>query len=157
MSTVVTQRAEFEACYLMPVAGQPWQLNVHNYKVEVSVKASDSDPDTHVGIEFSDLKRILTDVIPDGKFLYNINAALDSPEREIAGVFVKYAIPTRSYPFTISAENLVKQIAEDVQERLYALLYDACVAEVKLRETSQSFVTWRRGAILGVDLASTTT
>lgn len=156
MSTVVTQRAEFESCYLMPVAGQPWQLNVHNYKVEVSVRTSDSAPDTHVGIEFSELKRILTEVLPDGKFLYNINAAPDSPEREIAGVFVKYAIPTRSYPFTISAENLVKQIAEDVQERLYAL-YDACVDEVKLRETSQSFVTWRRGVILGVDLASSAT
>lgn len=138
MDMQVTQRVEFECCYL-----QPSRLNAHRYKVEATVFAPQRYHDTGQVIEFSELRRIMKACVPDNTFLY----CADDPEdisSDVAIVLIRANYPTRRLSSPITAESLCEHIATTLQDRLTFEYPGVIVQEVKLRETADSFVVWNR-------------
>lgn len=138
MDMQVTQRVEFECCYL-----QPDRLNAHRYKVEATVFAPQRYHDTGQVIEFSELRRIMRTCVPDNAFVY---CAGDTGgiSSDIAVVLKRANYPTWCLSTLVTAESLCEHIATTLQDRLTFEYPGVTVQEVKLRETTDSFVVWRR-------------
>lgn len=136
--TCVTQRDEFNACYVMSVAGQP-MLNAHHYRIEVTVSGEQRFIDHGVVIEFDALKRIVRSVLPNSSFLHYVE---DHQNRAIFDAFMRRGVSVKSYSFPLSAENLANYFAEEIQRILDTKYPGVRVTGLKLRENSNSFVSW---------------
>lgn len=151
-SMQVTQRNEFECSYLMK---DNTFRSVH-YRVEVTVEGNQHWIDEGMVIEFTHLSEIVKSVLPDRCFVYQ-NAPGDSSlsgsnitgsptyttEMRLAGYMQMLEIRTAAYPFVISAENLCRAIGERVQDKLNLIEPGVTVVGVKLRETTDSFASWK--------------
>ena len=135
---LVTQRLEFECCYITNNI-----LNAHRYKVEVSAEVQ-YELDGHVIFDFSQFKKILEAIVPDGTYIYNKADTIDSPAMAVARTLDQAQIPILGYGFQITAESLCNQIAYDFERAVQCGQLPVVLKEVKLRENAESFVTWSR-------------
>ena len=140
MKETITQRSEFECSYIMYSAQEGYQFNSHNYKIEVTVSG---EPDNNgVILPFKKFKQCIDEVLPNNSFIFNSNECSDSPSVQIADILKCNDVSASpiGYPFSICAENLVQYFAMRIQSLLDHRLE---VTEVKLRETNNSYVSWK--------------
>lgn len=143
--TLVSQRAHFECAYIYKRNDQ-YILNAHDYKVEVTVTSPDRV--SPVIISFEDLKSAVVSALPHHKFLISNEDGLDnSIDLSLTSVFAQF---DRSLycviPDYICAETLVNYIASKIDNNLKA--YNCLLWQVRLIESSDSYVTWDRASKL---------
>ena len=141
MSVDVTQRADFECAYLMKNFGNQYKLNAHRYRIEVTVvnvRISEG-----VAIQFEDLQDILKSVVPDNCFVYSNEGEDSLYTNDLVQSFNRLGVRTVGYPFNICAENLVNYFASILQRRISEKYPNVFVMECKLRESNDSYVSWR--------------
>lgn len=141
----VTQRDEFECTYLMPLDDEGHAvLRAHRYRVEFTVASKSTLTDGQdVLIDFDKLSNYIKYILPNRSFLYNRSAYGTSAENSIAAEYAKYKIPVVGYMFTPSAENLADHFARKLQEVFDSRFENIEVVEVKLRESTHSYATWK--------------
>lgn len=135
----VTQRTEFECCYLIP----PHSVEAHRYRVEAEVKAPQRYEDEKCVMRFETLKELLKGCVPDGCFIYDVNQVHSFPYK-IGVAIGNEGYPTCALKYPISAETICATIAAKLQDRLTFLYPGVTLESVKLRETGDSFVSWTR-------------
>lgn len=135
----VTQRTEFECCYLLP----PHSIEAHRYRVEAEVRAPQRYEDEHCVIRFETLKELLNGCVPNKKFLFCTSSANSFPAT-IAQQLQREGYPTCGLSHPISAETICAIIATELQDKLNFLYPGVTVEVVRLRETADSFVSWAR-------------
>lgn len=137
----VTQRASFEACYLMEASKQlGLQLHGHNYKVEVTVSGNQRMTDLGFIIEFSELKKLLMSVLPDHKFL----AWPDKLSNAVANTISEYPNIFEYIDYPPTAENLITHIVENLQQKLNKQYPGVTIVNAKIRENNDSFAEWTK-------------
>lgn len=140
-STYVSQRSHFECSYIY-YRDDKCILNSHDYKIEVTVCAPDRV--SPVIMSFEDLKYVISRCIPNHKFLLRGDKNLDSA---LIDVFSKFDSSIyKIFDNDITAETLVNKIAYDIDSHLSE--YGVILWEVKLRESTDSYVTWNRASRL---------
>lgn len=143
--TMVSQRAHFECAYIYK-RNDKYILNAHDYKVEVTVTSPDRV--SPVIISFEDLKSAVVSALPHHKFLVSNKDGCDnSIDLSLTGVFAQF---DRSLyvviPDYICAETLVNYIAAKIDKNLSE--YNCLLWQVRLIESSDSYVTWNRASKL---------
>ena len=136
----VVRHEEFEAAHLLKdYDGQCRNLHGHTYKIEVKINGP-QDKGWGMVVDFSKLKKIIKDVLPDHRFMAYSE---DDISMEIVKILDKYDLDYVIFPFDPTAENMVSYFAEIIQLKLEEE-YDNCyVEEVKLWETTNSYAEWR--------------
>lgn len=143
--TMVSQRAHFECAYIYK-RNDKYILNAHDYKVEVTVTSPNRV--SPVIISFEDLKSAVVSALPHQKFLISNKEGSDnSIDLSLIGIFAQF--DTGLYcviPDYICAETLVNYIASKIDDNL--LEYGCLLWQVRLIESSDSYVTWNRASKL---------
>ena len=146
----VTQRSDFECSYLMKSVESEYTvtnryvLNSHHYRVEVTVSSiSDfnQENDDKCIITFEKLKSIVDSCLPDGCFIYSVDDDSDEMKNLRRDLRIMGVKVTELYCLSVSAENLADSIARRIEDKLFK--EDVQLLEVKLRENSDSVVTWK--------------
>ena len=137
--TMVSQRAHFECAYIYK-RNDKYILNAHDYKVPDRVSP--------VIISFEDLKSAVASALPHQKFLISNKEGSDnSIDLSLTSVFAQFDRGLYCViPDYICAETLVNYIASKIDENL--LEYDCLLWQVRLIESSDSYVTWNRASKL---------
>lgn len=136
MAIEVTQRVEFECCY---IANQ--ELNAHRYRFEATVIGPQREQDMGAVIDFHQLQRYMRGVSYDKKFLYSSQ----DMDRVVMGVV--NALPDKfkeRVEFQLSAENICKDMVSRLQFALDRVEPGVTVIGAKLRENTDSFASWSR-------------
>lgn len=143
--TMVSQRAHFECAYIYK-RNDKYILNAHDYKVEVTVTSPDRV--SPVIISFEDLKSAVVSALPHQKFLISNKEGSDnSIDLSLTGVFAQFNRGLYCViPDYICAETLVNYIASKIDDNL--LEYGCLLWQVRLIESSDSYVTWNRASKL---------
>lgn len=137
----MSQICSFTCAYISNVTGVR-TLNAHNYRVEVTVSASDRV--SPVIIPFEELQECIESCLPDKHFLYDM-CTESGPELDVVRALKNCAIPTKGFASTVTAETIVNRLARDIQNELDSNdRTDVLVRKVKLREDSNSYATWSR-------------
>ncbi len=136
MNMEVTKRIEFECCYIYH-----YTVQAHRYRLEVTVEGPQRFDDHGTVITFDDLQKYMKRAVPDNKFIYHVE---DYPGVHVGKAFVEVGCDSQPYEFSISAENLCKHIAESLQNTFDLYEPGIKILELKLREDSNSFVSWKR-------------
>lgn len=143
-ATVISQRSNFECAYLLSIdSNVPPIFQAHHYHIEVSVSGNINES-TGVLISFHKLKEIIDTVTPNNAFIYNSSTTGTDSETRIADAFNHSGIKCVGYNFIPSIENLVNHFAQFIQNILTYEAPGVNVIEVKLRETSNSFASWKQ-------------
>ena len=138
----VTQRASFEACYLMEVShSEGIRFHSHNYKVEVTVSGNQRMNDLGFIIEFSELKNLLISVLPDHKFL----AWPDRLSNIVADKLSDQPNAFEYIDYPPTAENIISHVVQQLQIKLNKSYPGVTVVNAKLRENNDSFAEWSKG------------
>ena len=134
----VSQRVEFSCSYLTP-NNTLYELNSIHYRFEATV-CSRLKRLTGRVISFEDFKKVIKSIIPDKAFIYDntdTNQYLIAKDLKDCGIY--------SYAFSgeISAERILEEISLMLVEALaaYPQVY---LKETKLRENSNSYVSWKQ-------------
>lgn len=142
--TIVTQRSDFECCYIMKMHDE-LQIHSHHYKIEISVSGDQRMEDNGVILEFSQFKSILDSVLPDHMFIFNSDSNSNCIEEvNVANAMVCNRIPVKELEFSPSAENLVNYIVNEFQWKLNTIFPGVVVVDAKLRESNDSFAQWSK-------------
>lgn len=143
--TMVSQRAHFECAYIYK-RNDKYILNAHDYKVEVTVTSPDRV--SPVIISFEDLKSAVVSALPHQKFLISNKEGSDnSIDLSLTGVFAQFDRGLYCViPDYICAETLVNYIASKIDDNLSE--YDCLLWQIRLIESSDSYVTWNRASKL---------
>ena len=142
-TTYVCQKCSFSCTYLQYTSASPVPvLNSHDYKV--IAKVSSKLCDGPIVIPFETLSALISGVLPDKKFIVNSKSD-KSLEMKIRSLLLE-TCPSMLLEIdaTITAESLVHVIATLIQHNLK--LYNIDLQELRLIETSDSYVTWTRDA-----------
>ena len=91
-------------------------------------------------MQFEKFKEYLSQVVPDGVFLYS--ARDDESLGHLAQAMSKCGVPVMMLPTALSCETLCEYIATELQSLLYASEPGVAVRMVRLRETPDSFAIW---------------
>ena len=109
--TVVTKTVRFDAAHVLSDSeGKCRNLHGHTYRVDVSVGATDEATD--MVIDFTQLKRLMNELICarfDHAFIYHAGSA---DESEIAAVVERLGLRTARLGFRSTAENLARHFFE---------------------------------------------
>ena len=144
----VTQRASFEACYLMKVdKNSRVQIHSHNYKVEVTVSGNQRMTDNGFIIEFSVLKNMLESVLPDHKFIFwpiddPADYTVSSISRSIQHEIDRLGDTCYDIDFAPTAENIISHIVSQLQSLLDIHYPGVTIVNAKFRENNDSFSEW---------------
>lgn len=136
----VTKEFRFEGAHaLQGYDGKCRHIHGHSYRLFVTVKGSPiqatDNPKSGMVIDFSELKKIVTETILD-PFDHALILRDDSPfTREIAISYSNVVI----VDFQPTCENLAIYFAHAIKKRLPS---DIKLYSVKLYETPSSFVEW---------------
>ncbi len=133
----VTQRIEFECCYLFYGV-----LEAHRCKMEVTVAGPQRFEDHGVVITYAALQDYMKQVVPDRSFVY---CRSDPSGLYVGKAFQDVNCSVKEYDFPISAENLCKHFAEELQDLFDVKEPGIHILDMKLREDNNSFVSWTRG------------
>lgn len=134
-----TQKAEFSVSYLTTTPYK--RFDAYRYRIEVTVSAERSTDDNGVVIEFSNLRNLIQNRLPDHRYIY---CKADKEASLIADTLSGIGISSVGYDFVISAENLVKYFAASIQQALYDVYPGVVVEDVKLLENPNSYTRWHR-------------
>lgn len=139
----VTRHEEFEVAHLLPgYNGGCGNLHGHTYKIEVTVEGPKNPDYFNMVIDFSELKQIIKNNVPDHRFVYRIG---DPIGESIAELLSKHNIKHIGYSFETTAENMVEWFAHTINSDLQTGRFgNVEVVEVKLWETTNSYATWRK-------------
>ena len=136
----VTQRVEFECCYL----SEGKYVEPHRYRVEATVESPQHYADHGVVLNFAEFKKYILSVVPDHAFVFNAGASSSQAELEVGYKFVDYKLKTVEVDFPISAETLCNYIATNLQDVFNMKEPGVVLVDLKLRENNDSFVSWTR-------------
>lgn len=139
MNMEVTKRLEFECCYVYRK-----EIHAHRYKLEVTVEGPQRFDDYGVVISFDELLKYMKEIVPDKTFIYFVK---DNDGVSISNAFGDCNYPTLGFNDPISAETLCKYLAFSLQDKLNILEPGINIIDLKLREDSNSFVSWKPGCI----------
>lgn len=128
----LTQRCEFGCCYLYS-----GKLSAYRYKVEATVRSSDPNFSDSMLVDFKRLKTLMESVIEDGSYLYDRHHIIAS---EIGECLSRYDSYVTSFDKQVSCESICEFYASRLHQIIYPLGME--IVEVKLRENSNSFVTF---------------
>lgn len=141
----VTRHEEFEAAHILDGYDGPCgNLHGHTYKFEVTLAGKTSNNFGFI-CDFNIVKKIMKKVLPDHKFIANkCNVDEEGLEQDIVHILNKYHKDYVLYPFSPSAENMVKYFAKEIQKefRLNKYTKNIKVIHAKLWETTNSFAEW---------------
>ena len=152
----VSSRDEFECSYLGSDPAGKLQLEAHRYVIEVTVVADPAYPCVSVQtalwdatrqvISFDTLKTIIQTCVPDKSFILG-DEFLPSREgeHELAIALAKLNVPLVHLGVeSISAEILASYIGNQLTKELIRWKYPfLVVSELRLRENSRNYVTWK--------------
>ena len=135
----ICRHEEFEVAHVLPnYSGPCGNLHGHTYKIEVTVEGPQDPNSWGMVVDFNILKKIIKEVVPDHRFIYNNNK--NNPlERDILQILNKYNCKTVGYPFDTTAENMSGYFAREIENKLKEVNSDLSVAELKLWETTNSY------------------
>lgn len=142
----VTKEMRFEAAHLLE--GHPGRcasLHGHSYRVQVTVSNRIVDKD--MVIDFSDLKKLMMDVIDpfDHAFIYEDKHSTVGA----TGRFLDTCMACRMRFVGIvgrpTAENMVENIVLKLNHQIEREYENLQLEVVRLWETETSFAEWRRG------------
>lgn len=141
-SIEVSQRVEFSCSYLVP-ADNEYYLNSVNYKFEATVSGLQSYESTGRVISFEDFTKIIKSIVPDKSFVYD---KTDIKQMVIANDFKLCGVCSYAFDGVISTEKLLEELSLILVESLqvYPGVY---LKETKLRENSNSYVSWKQGVV----------
>ena len=140
VSVEVSQRTEFSCSYLVP-DGKYYKLNSHHYKFEATVCGAKHYEQSGIVISFEDFKDLITKVVPDGFFLFDKG---DIQQQILCREFQNCGVPTKSFSSMISAERLLEEISLILVKDLRDIYPGVYLKETKLRENSNSYVSWKQ-------------
>ena len=136
MTMEVTQRVEFECCYIFN-----GEIESHRCKMEVTVEGPQRYQDHGVVITYDSLRKYMLSVVPNKSFLYSIE---DVDGVRVNKAFTDAGCRTQGYNFPLSSENLCKHFAETLQALFDTAEPGIVILNMKLREDNNSFVSWSR-------------
>ena len=136
MNMEVTKRLEFECCYVYRK-----EIHAHRYKLEVTVQGPQRFGDYGVVISFDNLLKYMKQVVPDKSFIYDTKEASGT---YIGLAFQDYGYKAIGFDMSISAENICNYLALSLQDILDVKEPGIQIIDLKLREDSNSFVSWKR-------------
>ena len=136
MASCVTQRVEFECCYLIDK-----ELNAHRYRFEVTVEGNQFRLDKGCLISFESLKKYMKQVVPDKSFLFD--SSTYNIGKDIAFIMGSKGVKISSCPYILSAENICSAMSQDLQRLLDSQEPGVTVVSSTLRENTGSFVSWK--------------
>lgn len=136
MSATVSYRTEFEAAYI-----EKRKLHAHRYRIEVTVDGPQRYEDSERIIDYNKLAKYVKQVVPDGKWL--LSGEYTPEEFEVSKAMVHCKIPISTLPYPTSIERMCQGLADELQDLLNRHEPRVRVIELKLRETNDSFATWR--------------
>ena len=145
----ITRREEFEMSHVLDnYDGGCGNCHGHSYKIEVTVEGPKHPNNFNMVMDFKELKDVIKKCIPDHYFAVN-NTKLEGYEYDLWQVNKKYGKSTKEFPFVTTAENMVCFFADSIDWYIKNVLghEDVDVVEVKLWETTNSYVTWIKGAM----------
>lgn len=136
----VTVRTSFEAFYIdLNDTG----LNCHDYKLEVTVDGRQRYIDNGEVIKFEDLRGLVNRVVPDKCYL--TPSDIDTNESQLISLELTLANYLKVCTVKckkITAETLLSAIVSKIQSILNVEYPGVTVQNAKLRENSNSFVSW---------------
>lgn len=139
-NNTVSQRVEFDCSYLVKNLGSyGYTMQGCRYLVEATVKNNISEDSAFV-IEFKQLRAHLAACVPNDSFLYYHG---DTIAQHIASELDSIGVSVKAYSVEVSAETICQTIAIRLQSLLDSFNPGLLVIEVKLRENSDSFATYR--------------
>ncbi len=134
----VSKECIFDAAHVLTNhSGQCKNLHGHTYRLIVEVAKSQESTD--MIIDFTDLKRVMQEVIIerfDHAFIYDARSASES---DIAAVIAKHSMKSVGIPFRSTAENLARYFFQQLEAHVN-------VRSVTLYETPASCATYTRDA-----------
>ena len=146
MKIQITRHKEFEAAHLLPNhEGKCKNLHGHTYKWEVTIEGPQTEPFGMI-MDFKHLDNAMNEIMPDHMYLYNSENPSDF-EKDLVTVLEKYNSVKMGFPFATTAENMVKYLAELLEEYIHNELGLSEVNVVKsvLYETTNSYATYIKG------------
>lgn len=139
-NSTVSQRVEFDCSYLVKNTGKyGYTLQGCRYLVEATVKNNINEDSAFV-IEFKQLRAHLVASVPDNAFLFYHG---DPLAQHIAAELDSIGVAVKAYSNVVSAEIICETIAMRLQSLLDSFNPGVLVVEVKLKENSDSFATYR--------------
>lgn len=144
----ITRHEEFEVAHVLPGHfGACANLHGHTYKIEVTIQGEQKQEEFGMVMDFTHLKNIIKDVIPDHKFVCSNSFDGDALEYDIVNVLDKHGLEYEMYPFMTTAENMVQYFAHEIEKRIQAMdgYSKVEVVEVKLWETTNSYAHYIKG------------
>lgn len=145
--TTITRHEEFEAAHVLDGYDGPCgNLHGHTYKFEITLAGSTPN-DFGFICDFNVVKKIMKEVLPDHRFIANeCNVDRGGLEHDIVQMLKKYNREYVLYPFSPSAENMVRYFATEIQSKFYSneSTKGIRVVHAKLWETTNSFAEWNR-------------
>ena len=136
----VTVRTSFEAFYIdIGDTG----LNCHEYKLEITVNGRQRYIDNGEVIKFEDLRGLVNQIVPNKSYLtpsdMDINKSQFVYLEAMLTNFVRvYVVNCKK----ITAETLLNAIVNKIQSILNVEYPGVTIQNAKLRENSNSFVSW---------------
>ncbi|MBO7212413.1 MAG: 6-carboxytetrahydropterin synthase [Methanobrevibacter sp.] len=147
----VCRNIEFEAAHMLEgYNGGCGSLHGHSYKISMIISCPENvrkNNDFGFVLDFKELNKVLNDNVPDHMFMYNKNNGEDTVEGQIVKILKQNNLRLWAFNNTPSAENMVKELAENFQQ-VFDNLYpekDIKVDELRLWETTNSHSIWKRG------------
>ncbi len=136
MPSRVTQRVEFECCYLLET-----ELNAHRYRFDVTVESDGPRRDKRYIISFQELTDCMKKVVPDKSFLFDTTTY--NVGKDIAFILGSKGVKISGCPYMLSAENICSAASQDLQRLLDDKFPGVKIVSSSLKETTGSFVSWR--------------
>lgn len=144
--TTVTKEMRFEAAHLLE--GHPGRcasLHGHSYRVQVTVSSRIIDVD--MVLDFSDLKKLMMDVIDpfDHAFIYDDKHPVVGTTRKFLDTCMSHNMRSVGIIGRPTAENMVANIVLKLNSKMECEYKNLRLEAVKLWETETSYAEWRRG------------
>lgn len=141
----VIKEATFDCAHMLTGhSGLCSNLHGHTYKIQVEIEGSllESGSSEGMVIDFSDLKRIINNVIGkfDHAYIYDDTCG-GQAELDIAALLVKNNMRVVGLPFRVTAENMAHYFFDTFNDELGN--YYANVSCIRLWETPTSFAEYR--------------
>jgi len=136
MNLEVTTRTSFSAAYVRDCV-----LNAYLYRLEATVECPQREEDDKMVIEFTRLQKYMKEASFDNAFLYT---AGDTFGFEIATAMARSGVKAKVVDYPLCAESICNNIAVLLQGLLNIKEPGVTLKELKLRETSDSYVSWHR-------------
>lgn len=142
----ITQRVRFSCAYILKYSSFS-ELNSHDYVFECTLIQQHAIQDNRASrynriLNFEDLQSIMMRSVPDKTFIYT--NFMDDKGMEMVNSIKRYGVPCECYDEIISTESILGNISLILVGNLRKEFGDQySIKETKLRENTNSYVTWK--------------